>query len=157
MSALKAAEDLKNLVNKFKGVIEAGEYLQSLGDLNQAEQEAKNARDGARKEAAEAREILSELQAQIKSADISVAAAREKAVLVIEDADVKAAAIVAAANSQASVIQQDALRRRDEIVREGRGHGATLEKLQKQVEEETKKLQEVLAEIDNAKKRISSL
>lgn len=156
-TALKAAEDLKNLANRFKGVIEAGEYLQELGDLQQATQEAKNGRDAARKEAEEAKAILAELQSQIKSADQSIAKAREEAAGIVREAEERSKDIVTDANAQGFYVKQEAERRRDEFIREGNGHKKSLENIQAQIAEETKKLQGILAEIENAKKRISSI
>lgn len=157
MSALKGAEDLKNLVNRFKGIIEAGEYLQGLGDLQQAEQEAKNSRDAAKLQAEEERAKLSSLQFQIIEAENSIKKSQKDAEEIIARANIQASGIICEANDKASAIQDEAKRRTEQFIREGNGHKTTLEKIQKQVEEETKKLKDVMDEIERAKNRISSL
>lgn len=101
MSAINAAEQLKNFGNKIRPLIEAIEFLESLGSLEQAASEAKSKKDLAVKSAAEAESALALLKENIQTAEGKLRAYEAQAEQTKKAGEEKYQLIVSGAKSEA--------------------------------------------------------
>lgn len=101
MSAINAAEQLKNFGNKIRPLIEAIEYLENLGSLEQAMSEANSKKDAAVKSAGEAESALALLKENIQTAEGKLRAYEAQAEQTKKAGEEKYQLIVSGAKSEA--------------------------------------------------------
>ena len=99
-----AAKAALNLAKTFKNVVEVGEYLQSVDNLENMAKEAQRAADTARQEAHEAQADEEAAKARLDEANKAVDTARIQAKAIVEKAQMEAAEIIR--TTQAGQTQQ---------------------------------------------------
>lgn len=102
MSLIKAADDARRFLRGFKAFEEVAAALEHVGTLEQR--------------AAEARQVLAELQPQIEAAKAEAASAEVKAASIIGDAQIHAEQIKVAAAAKAEALVADADTKAQNIV-----------------------------------------
>lgn len=116
---IQSADAIRRLAIQYQAMVEAADLLESIGSLEQASKEAEKAASAARENLKIAEEELASVKAETKKAKakgddviaLAVGAGNEK----LEQADLEAKAIVAAANEQADLIVAKARKDADAI------------------------------------------
>lgn len=108
MSMMKAVDDIKNLTNKLKPLMELGAFLEKIGSVENAAKEAEAFFVKASKQAEESKAVLAEIQADIVCAQSEVKNSEEKAEKIISTAFQSGSEILANAKAQAEDILKKA-------------------------------------------------
>lgn len=153
----KAADDLKRLAGKFKGIVELAETLEQIGSFEQAAREATARREGALAEEKRIRETLEALNEKIKGMDDLIHQRRIKAEQIIKAANEKALEIVKDGEGCAKKIVEDAERSEKVIYEETLTAKVSLEVFQKSIRTKEAELLEIKGQIQTAKDKIASL
>ena len=156
MNTSQAAQEIKLIAGKFKGIIALAEALEKIGSIENSEKEARGRVVKAQKEEAEAREKVKAVQADLKGALDSIQEARVKALERIENAKVDASDIIAKAQVTAMEIVEAAEDHRDEMSRQVKESNKKLEKIQADVHAKELELETVQKQIDAAHSKISA-
>lgn len=119
MSAVKAADDIRNLATKFRQLIELGNFLEGVANLEQLAVEANRTRDAAVLErdtavaaAVDARKELDKLKQAAKELKDHI---EQAPALVLDEAKAEAAQIVAKARDKADKLLAEATARKQSI------------------------------------------
>lgn len=127
--ALIAADNIRNLLTRFEGLLELGKFLEEIGSLDQAAEEARSHAEAARAD-------LTRERAMLEQAKRDVSDAQAEAGRILSHANGESVQILSKANVQAKgiieVAQADALRISAEATAFVEAERAALEDLKNQ-------------------------
>lgn len=154
---LKAAEDIVSYASRIRSFLQVADVLKRIGNIEQAEGEAKNRAESARQEADAADAILENKNAQVakvvedieyakKSAEEIIANANRRAMEIVDGAGVRANEAFRAADEQKMSIEKEIsalLGKRDDMLAF--------------ISEKESELSVIVAKISEAKEKVASL
>lgn len=155
--AQKAAEDIKHFANKFKGLLEIADAIESIGSLEQASSEAKSMKESAQKELEPIQKLLNEKKAELASVQDSIKSAIANANGIEIAAQKKHDQILKEGREAVKVLNDDVNKRRADLGGDLIRHEANLNSIKGQVEEKKAELALILEHIADAKAKIASI
>jgi chromosome segregation ATPase len=100
----KAADDIQNLANRLRPLLDLQDFLQEIGSLDQAASEAGVRKEKAVKDAEYATACLLDAKKDLEKVYNDISLAEDKAQEILDNAKAKAVAIIEAANIKAADI-----------------------------------------------------
>lgn len=156
-NAMKAADDLKSIAARFRGIIEIAGVLEKIGSLEQAEREAHSRKESADKAASEAKKKAEVAEQALARYEKEFSDARLLSQQIISNAKQDAIGIFEKANAKADEIEQKALQRRSVIENEIVDRIKQSDNLHNTIKEQTKVLESITLRISEARKSVESL
>jgi len=156
-TATNAAEQLKSFVNKIKPLLEAAEYLESLGSLEQAHGELSARKKKAESDFLESKNRLDALAPQIQEAEGSLDALKLEGEEITKKASVKATDIVSEADLIANSIIREADSKKSGVLKQVAEQNVMLKNLQSSIDVASKELGILRQTIRETKAKISGL
>lgn len=153
----QAADNIKSFVNKIKPLIQAAEFLEKVGSLEQAQRDAEIAKEKAYKEVAV-------LNSEIEKAKAALAVSQEA----VEDSKLKCLKIEAAANEKGKevldeykekgeALLKNYLKQKDALYADVLNKNAELEVLKSNIVEAQKELAAVKNAVEDFKAKFANL
>lgn len=153
----QAAEDLKNIANRFKGILEVQVALEQIGDIQAATAENEALKSKAIADYQEAKKQLENIHHRIQEAGKAAEAAEGKAEGIISVANKRADGIIAEANSVAVAIKKDGEKSRDLINKQISELKTQSSKIDADIKAKQKELENLQSAIKEAKSKVASL
>lgn len=153
----QAAEDLKNIANRFKGILEVQAALEQIGDIQAAAKENENLKAKATADYQEAKRQLENIHHRIQESGKAADAAEAKASEIIANANKRADGIISESKKASEAIKQDGDRLRDSINSQVAGLKSQVAKLEGDIQAKKQELENLQSAIKEAKSKVASL
>ena len=154
----QAAEKAMNLGKQFQAVIEVGECLDKIGNLETATQEAQAAIDAAVNERAVVEDTLSQTQVQLQKAQQNLSETKNKAITILDDVNISRDRLFAQAKAERDKSIQAATSEANKLTEVAAGAIQKLttqhKNLLKEVEDVTHSLQNLRYEMRELRERL---
>ena len=154
-NSIKAAEDIKNLAKRFQGFIEAAQYLEKIGSLEQCEAEAKVRKDKAISEANDAVAMADRKKQELKLSEDAIEQAKQKASDIEAFGQKRFSEIVQEAKEKASRVEIEAEKNKSIIMNEVEKKVNELNSLKKSIDDSKVELESIKIQIKEMKDKIA--
>lgn len=153
----QAVTDIKNFANKVKGMIAVAEVLEKIGNVDQAEYEAKARMEKAKAAAEVAVQGQEKEEQNLASAKEAVESMKAKALDIEKEAHVKIGGLYQLAEAKAKEILDACYKKKDVLDSDVETTRKFLGDLKNQVEAEKLRLLDIQDQIAKMKKQVSNL
>jgi len=153
----QAADDLRNIANRFKGILEVQAALEQIGDIQAATTENQNLKAKAISDYQEAKKQLEGINLKISEANEAAKAASSKAEEIAASARKRADLIIVESKNAAAAIKKDAENAVDAVNKQLAGLKSEVNRVLAKIDEKNKELDNVQSAIREAKSKITSL
>lgn len=157
MSFAKSADDIKNFANRLKPIMELGAFLEKIGSLENAAQEATVKHQKAVLDHAEAIAKLGDVTQKVLCSEELVVAHKSKAEALVKQAEQKGAAIVAAADRKAAEVLNLLQSKKASVDAEIQAAVKDLVSVHQEIEEKKSELEAVKKEAVEFKIKLAAL
>jgi hypothetical protein len=157
MSAKNAAEQIKNFGSKLKGFLEAAEFLEKIGNIENYESEVMARKNAAIKAEAEAVAALCKAEEDLSFALEKVKAAEDMAKSILSEADKKAADRKQFAESELEKVILDGGVKIKKVEADIKERLLMSKEIDGQIAEKAAELSAIKKNIEEAKAKIASL
>lgn len=156
-SVQKSADDLRNLANRFRSVMEVAEVLERIGSLEQTEREAQVRKESAYAQAEEAKKSLAEVSQQLEKANFELKTIEKRGLEAQESAQAKASEIVNKANRDAATIITDAKHSESEVLAAASDKLEEIKIMDRNIADKKDELAAIIKQIVDMKAKIQAL
>lgn len=155
-NSMNAAQDLKHIASKFRGILEVADLLERIGSLEQAERDAIIRKDLAYKEANEADLTIDSKKQELAEIEKAKAKTQLEVETMISEGKKKYDEVVSNALSQRDEILAKAQNRKLEIAQEAQALMDDMSKTKKELEIKKDELSFIQEQLKEAKRKIAA-
>lgn len=153
----QAVNDVKSFANKFKSIIEVGEVLENLANLDNAAKEMEARKVKAKEQFKESAQKLLDIGKDIQSKKDELKILNAQSESIISNASTEANSIISNAKSKADEIIKNAGAKKFETEKEVGAMKNTLKELDKDISLKRQELENLQGTIEKTKQKIASL